>query len=75
MNAEINERANATQGQSLTEESCRDGHEPLEEHCKRGDERERENKQTEGERERDTLWTVRHLGGASGDSTGLCSTV
>ncbi len=50
MKAEINERANATQGQSLTEESCRDGHEPLEEH-KRGDERERENTLTEGERE------------------------
>lgn len=73
MNGEINERANATQGQSLTEESCRDGHEPLEEHCKRGNERERKNTQTE--RERETLWTVRHLGGASGDTTGLCSTV
>lgn len=55
MNAEINERANATQGQSLTEESCRDGHKPLEEHCKWENERERKNTQTEGER--DTLWT------------------
>ncbi len=51
MNAEINERANATQGQSLTEESCRDGHKPLEEHCKWENERERKNTQTERERE------------------------